>query len=878
MEVARKQVNALKLSDSQVCASLDLGNQQVIDTLLQSRRLLTAGLSNQTQLLIQSDRAEHLETRATILAATKYKNDEALNIHLLHSLKFPAMNERRDEICEAYHKTFRWVFRDPLLSGKPWSNFAHWLQRGSGIYWINGKAGSGKSTLMRKIVESPKTLESIKIWSEGVPTKIISFFFWNSGTALQRSQVGLFRSLLYDALEDQTDLVPSIFPHELESALSDIARGQNVLSVEWNWSLNKLQQAFARLTKYATTSLKFCFFLDGLDEYEGDHENLAKFFTSLSSMSHVKLCVSSRPWLIFEESFRGIPGLRLQDLTFDDIVAYVGDMLQDDRKMLYLANKNPSHASELVNEIVTKANGVFLWVTLVVRSLLKGLRNGDDVADLSRRLKDLPADLGPFYKHMMDQIEPLYRQQAAQIFQTYRAMMVVQGLDAIIDPLELNLAVTAYPFEDLYRSWNPMELDEYQSRREQMDVHLKSRCAGLLETTEHKLAARTNRSSFKVAYLHRTVRDFLDTEDVRAVLLSDTASVPNFEPNAWVLMSYITRLRRSVFLAYGGPYNDTANIAELHNYNMWRTGHLALKYAASAAKCGDRTYEGMLDVLDQTINRQWQGRDDDWQNGDHLIRGDQLAEWNKYLLPRGWQNSLLTKATTLGMCSYTERILRWNITLPASKPGRPLLDYCLIPRYLDGHISIDMVTLLLNYGANVNQNWNGSTPWRNVLAWVHAHNWDRPDPLGRTPYFTLTSWANILKLLFQYGANPFASCAQVHGGGPNPKYRSHHFEDVITDVFQKRLPHEATELLHIQQQKKRAHGNLHKTQVSLRDNDKSNKAKRKYSGSEEQEARKRKLNPCLRQYNTPRPRGDRYLDSAPRGSGYGSQSTWRFAK
>jgi hypothetical protein len=318
---------------------------------------------------------------------------------------------------------------------------------------------------MREIVDNPETRKNIDIWSGETPTKTVSFFFWNSGTTLQRTQIGLFRSLLYEALEDQPDLVTHVFPQELESGCFEFERGEKIPGIKWHWSLKKLQQAFVRLTSFATASTKFCFFIDGLDEYEGDHESLAAFLKSLLSMSHVKLCVSSRPWLVFEDSFQGYPGLRLQDMTFDDIVAYVDDELRDHHRMLQLAKESPSHASELVNEIVTKANGVFLWVTLVVRSLLRGLGNGDDISDLRRRLKDLPADLGAFYGHMMAQTEPLYRQQASQIFQIYSAMMAVQGSSGNIDPLELDLAVTASPSSDLSRTWEPMEMVEVRRSR-----------------------------------------------------------------------------------------------------------------------------------------------------------------------------------------------------------------------------------------------------------------------------------------------------------------------------------------------------------------------------------------------------------------------------
>jgi hypothetical protein len=51
----------------------------------------------------------------------------------------------------------------------------------------------------------------------------------------------------------------------------------------------------------------------------------------------------------------------------------------------------------LVEEIVEKANEVFLWVKLVVQSLLAGLGNRDSITDLQRRLRELPSDLEKLY-------------------------------------------------------------------------------------------------------------------------------------------------------------------------------------------------------------------------------------------------------------------------------------------------------------------------------------------------------------------------------------------------------------------------------------------------------------------------------------------------
>lgn len=69
--------------------------------------------------------------------------------------------------------------------------------------------------------------------------------------------------------------------------------------------------------------LKLCLFIDELDEYEGDENEIAELFREISQLPNVKCCVSSRPHLAFLDEFAGCPGLRLEDLTYPDIERFV---------------------------------------------------------------------------------------------------------------------------------------------------------------------------------------------------------------------------------------------------------------------------------------------------------------------------------------------------------------------------------------------------------------------------------------------------------------------------------------------------------------------------------------------------------------------------
>jgi hypothetical protein len=88
------------------------------------------------------------------------------------------------------------------------------------LYWITGKAGSGKSKLIRFLVDHQETRTSLQAWAGGTRLITVSFFFGNSGYALQMSHKGLFRSLLYQILDQAPGLVPIVLPHRVEAAMS----------------------------------------------------------------------------------------------------------------------------------------------------------------------------------------------------------------------------------------------------------------------------------------------------------------------------------------------------------------------------------------------------------------------------------------------------------------------------------------------------------------------------------------------------------------------------------------------------------------------------------------------------------------------------------
>lgn len=138
--------------------------------------------------------------------------------------------------------------------------------------------------------------------------------------------------------------------------------------------------------------LKLAIFIDGIDELEGDHRDLCLFLRSLASHL-VKLIISSRLLNACLETLLGFPTMRLQDLTRRDMEAFIHGEFSNHHLMVRLKQQFPESAPQLAADVGNKAEGVFLWVKLVVRLVIEGLEDGDDLPELQTKLTVLPSGL-----------------------------------------------------------------------------------------------------------------------------------------------------------------------------------------------------------------------------------------------------------------------------------------------------------------------------------------------------------------------------------------------------------------------------------------------------------------------------------------------------
>ncbi|KAL4732217.1 hypothetical protein ACLX1H_001226 [Fusarium chlamydosporum] len=474
------------------------------------------------------------------LIANIYRSEEAelslsdiKNIHLPHERKieleqlfisrlcYDTMQERTSTIKDAHKGTFRWIFEDNSTT-----SFKDWLVSDRSLYWITGKPGSGKSTLMKYLLQPINQSENDINDSEESTTylrssesaarpqgrcekylqqwagdehnlTIVSFHFWAIGSELQKSQEGLFRTLLVQLLRAHPEVIPMIAPLRWESLCLFNVDPKRFTQIE-------LCGMFQQAIVHTSARAKLAVFIDGLDEFEGDCLALISLVQKCLA-SPVKICVSSRPWIEFEGAFGGHPRLKMEDLTYEDISNYVSTKFKADARFESLQRRQPHIAKKLIKSVVEKSSGVFLWVSIVVASLMAGLGAGDRVEDLQKRLELLPAEIKNLYKSILKNIDYEYREHTAQLLE----LMAVFKPGS--SPLLFWYADEAN-FMDrcIKEDISTVTIQEGKDRVEDVRRRLGSRCKGLLEIHDHEFGDYF--SIFfggHVNYLHKTVYEFL---------------------------------------------------------------------------------------------------------------------------------------------------------------------------------------------------------------------------------------------------------------------------------------------------------------------------------------------------------------------------------
>jgi ankyrin repeat protein len=377
------------------------------------------------------------------------------------------------------------------------------LSQNDNIFWVAGKPGSGKSTLIKYITQSPALRARLRGARPLKGLIIAQHFFDHKSPGLAQSFEGLLRSLLWQILQQEEKLFKYVLP-----TFGRLRSKQSKLS----WTRADLFEVLEKILKDSYDDRTFCFIVDALDECTDDHDELSDFFSKwLSSKARndiLKICLSSRPDVEFLDEFRNGPYLNLQEQTIQDIERYSQTVCQ------HLWSHPVRKYRDLVQYVIDCSEGVFLWVKLVCEKIRRSAQRGEDPRKLKCTLLELPSpsELSKLFERIFFQIDENERGES------YSMLAAVAASQRPLTLIELRCTLIYGDHDqDFDQTFPLIRVDEFETSdfygiqvhgRELLKRRIQSITGGLLET--RPLWNEDNGLVEEVVVaLHETVRVFL---------------------------------------------------------------------------------------------------------------------------------------------------------------------------------------------------------------------------------------------------------------------------------------------------------------------------------------------------------------------------------
>ncbi|KAI1128895.1 hypothetical protein F5Y10DRAFT_164427 [Nemania abortiva] len=323
------------------------------------------------------------------------------------------------------------------------------------IFWLTGRPATGKSVLCSHVIDQLNT-QNLKC----------SYFFFKHGKAGRASLADCFRGLAY------------------QMSLNDPTVAQRVLQLDrdgesWDQHDDRMiwKKLFVNAIFRLSTISSHIWVVDALDECV----KFSNWFKLLPQLPPgLRLFITSRST---DEIERGITSLGPRVVTrsltnhdtAEDMHAYLSARLED----LSLEN-----VDELCRRILTKSQGSFLWVRLVLQEFESAYTD----EDIEAILQDVPDDLYEMYNRMLEMIESEKRR-------TKLARSILSWVTLACRPLTI----------DELRCAIRLDINETPHN---MEKAIPTVCGQLVFIDQ----------ASRVHMIHETAREFLLSEDLDSTL------------------------------------------------------------------------------------------------------------------------------------------------------------------------------------------------------------------------------------------------------------------------------------------------------------------------------------------------------------------------
>ncbi|KAK5997713.1 Vegetative incompatibility protein HET-E-1 [Cladobotryum mycophilum] len=290
----------------------------------------------------------------------------------------PQLDKKR--ILEAkgslLYESYCWILRHP--------EFQRWRLIKTGILWIKGDPGKGKTMLICGIIEE---IEINQYAENGY-----AYFFCQATDSRINTATAILGGLLLSLIRQKPSLISYLKERH-------ITPGQPLFEGLNSWvALSEMFEAMIQ----DPISLGIILIVDALDECGTDRDKLLKLVVRTSN--RIKWLLSSRNHKDFKRGLESKQSVVLLNLELKEnaeevsqaVNTYIDHCISD----IDIIKDDEELKDQVRETLKRKANGTFLWIALVIEQLRKAME-----WEIEELLEEVPEGLYNLYDLMMDQIE-----------------------------------------------------------------------------------------------------------------------------------------------------------------------------------------------------------------------------------------------------------------------------------------------------------------------------------------------------------------------------------------------------------------------------------------------------------------------------------------
>lgn len=384
-----------------------------------------------------------------------------------------------------------------------YTSYQEWLLR-RGLLCITGKPGSGKSTILKFAIDETNRL----LHRTEENTITASFFFDSSGTPVQKTASGFYRSLLYQLYNQKRDLLHNFFSSIKSSAKSGgtgpISQKMNKVDLR-----SQLSKAILDILDCSTLNL----YIDALNECaDDDVDEVRQFILDIYYESKAKLhllgiCFSCRPYpVVIERS----------DYMVCVDTNNSGDIKRCIRHYLDFTSMREVHKQRVGEQLTNRAAGIFQWIDLVLPRIIEMNRNGRGIKQMLNEIAKTPQELDLW---CMETLEVIDTENLPSSWSLLRWICFAER-PLSLDELRFATVISAQLPHKTIQEY--MEHEDICEDADQMERRMKTLTKGLVEAKNIEAQGDERVAQF----IHPSVNDFMRRTGLNALYRRMTKTNP----------------------------------------------------------------------------------------------------------------------------------------------------------------------------------------------------------------------------------------------------------------------------------------------------------------------------------------------------------------